>query len=153
MTVNALIIKLNSLFTALDDIYYLNEGGCCHAAYLVAKELEKRNLNNFILRVYNDYVLDEELCFINIENNYDAFPIHSDTAIHYVLVYNNIEINPINILEDMKCINLHGVDSCFISKICKKGDWNCMFDTNNLIFIRRFIKIIFDQYDKENKKH
>ena len=154
MTLDTLIVSLNTLFTALDTIYDINAGGCCYIAYIVAEELEKRNFNNFSLRIYNDnYVLNEEDCFENIENDVDDFPIYSYTANHYVLVYDDIEINPDDTAEYLEYVDLHDVDSNFILDICNKGDWNCVFNHNNLTFIRRFIKIIFDQYDKENKKH
>ena len=156
MTIDNLIVSLNTLFTALDTLYNINAGGCCHTACIVAKEFEKRNFNNFSLRIYNDYILNEEDCLKNIENDIDEFPIHSCTANHYVLVYDNIEINPstkLEAIEDLEYIDLYNVDSNFISDICNKGDWNCMFNRNNLTFIRRFNKIIFDQYDKKNKKH
>lgn len=153
MTLDTLIVSLNTLFTALDTIYDINAGGCCYIAYIVAEELEKRNFNNFSLRIYNDYVLNEEDCFENIENDVEDFPIYSYTASHYVLVYDDIEINPDAAAEYLEYVDLHDVDSNFILDICNKGDWNCVFNHNNLTFIRRFIKIIFDQYDKENKKH
>ena len=153
MTLDTLIVSLNTLFTALDTIYDINAGGCCYIAYIVAEELEKRNFNNFSLRIYNDYVLNEEDCFENIENDVEDFPIYSYTASHYVLVYDDIEINPDTEAEYLEYVDLHDVDSNFILDICNKGDWNSVFNHNNLTFIRRFIKIIFDQYDKENKKH
>ena len=153
MTLDTLIVSLNTLFTALDTIYDINAGGCCYIAYIVAEELEKRNFNNFSLRIYNNYVLNDEDCFENIENDVDDFPIYSYTADHYVLVYDDIEINPDASSKHLEYVDLHDVDSNFILDICNKGDWNCEFNHNNLTFIRRFIKIIFDQYDKENKKH
>lgn len=153
MTIDNLIVSLNTLFTALDTLYNINAGGCCHTACIIAKEFEKRNFNNFSLRIYNDYILNEEDCLKNIKNDVDEFPIHSCTANHYVLVYDDIEINPGTDLEYLEYIDLYDVDSNFIADICSKGDWNCMFNRNNITFIHRFIKIIFDQYDKENKKH
>ena len=153
MTLVALIENLNTLFTALDTIYDINAGGCCYTACVVAKELEKRDFNNFSLRIYNDYILNKEDCLKNIKNDADEFPIHSCTANHYVLVYDDIEINPGTELEYLEYVDLYDVDSNFIVDICSKGDWNCRFNRNNLTFIHRFIKIIFNQYDKENKKH
>ena len=47
MTIDNLIVSLNTLFTALDTIYDINAGGCCYTACVVAKELEKRDFNNF----------------------------------------------------------------------------------------------------------
>lgn len=153
MTLDTLTANLNTLFTALDTMYNINAGGCCYIAYIVAEELEKRNFNNFSLRIYDNYVLNEEDCFENIENNVEDFPIYSYTASHYVLVYDDIEINPDAAAKYLEYVDLHDVDSNFILDICNKGDWNSVFNHNNLTFIRRFIKIIFDQYDKENKKH
>ena len=151
MNDSQLIYRLNSLFKSLHEIYEINSGGCCYVAYLVAKELDKRNLP-YALRIYNDRVLPKHECFRNIEFDHDDFPIHSKTANHYVIKYCNDIINPDDDLEDAPCVDLDNIDADFIEDIYLKGDWNPTYNINNSIFVERFIKIIFDQYDAENKK-
>ena len=150
MDINTLVHKLNTLFISLRDLYNINNGGCCYTAYLIAKEFDKRDIA-YSLRIFNTYITSEYLCLKAIRNDYDRFPIHSETATHYSIKCDGIVINPEEDCEDFEYLDLNNINSDFILDIYNKGCWNSEYDTKNSIFIERFIKIIFDQYDTENK--
>lgn len=147
-----LINNLNKLFIKLDRRYDINCGGCCFVAYLVARELEVRNLHDFKLRVYGIYgECCEEEARYNITNNLDGAPCKSHTAHHYSIVYNDCwEINKSD-ADDIEFLDIEGLASEDIKRLYDYGDWNDVYYSNNNIFVERFIKIIFNNYDKEIK--
>lgn len=146
-----LINNLNKLFVKLDKRYDINCGGCCYVAYLIARELEKRELYDFKLRIYNysleDYSVDN--IRFNIINNKDRLPCRSCTVYHYSIVYDQYEINESD--EGLDYLDIDNLYSNDIERLYHYGDWNDCYDTVNNIFVERFIKIIFNNYDKEIK--
>lgn len=148
-----LITDLNKLLVKLDRRYDINCGGCCFVAYLVARELEVRNLHDFKLRVYGIYGDEccEEEAKYNITNDLDGAPCRSHTAYHYSIVYNDCwEINKSD-ADDIEFLDIEGLASEDIKRLYDYGDWNDVYYSNNNIFVERFINIIFKKYDKENK--
>ena len=154
MSIEKLIDNLNELFKFLDTTYYINSGGCCYVAYLIAREFDKRLITGYSLRIYNEsYVLDKDKTLYNINNDRDDFPIHSETCTHYAIKYKNIIINSYYKEDsDVEYIDIDNIDSELMKEIYDKGEWNSDYDINNSIYIERFIKIIFNQYDTENSK-
>lgn len=146
-----LINNLNKLFVKLDKRYDINCGGCCYVAYLIARELEKRELYDFKLRIYNysleDYSVDN--IRFNIINNKDRLPCRNCTVYHYSIVYDQYEINESD--EGLDYLDIDNLSSNDIERLYHYGDWNDCYDTVNNIFVERFIKIIFNNYDKEIK--
>lgn len=73
---NQLVKRLNKVCKHLDEIYDLNNGGCCYAAWVIAKELKKHEIP------YQLMVFETEP-FISI----------NESHCHYALVVNGKIIN------------------------------------------------------------
>lgn len=153
ISIKRLINNLNLLFSKLEDRYLLNCGGCCFAAYIVARELEKRYLLDFNLRIYGYYISDysEKELYNNIIYDRDDVPCRNNTVTHYTIVYNNkFEINNSD-YSNIDYIDVHGLTSEDIRCLYTYGDWNDVYSISKNIFVERFIKIVFNNYDKEIK--
>lgn len=152
--IEKLVKNLNILFDKLNNKCGINYGGCCFVAYIIAKELEKRELYDFNLRIYgyNIFNYSEQELRNNIINNINDVPCKHHTVSHYSIIYNNIyEINSGDNYEDSDFIDIYNLNSFDIKRIYDYGDWNYTYSISNNIYVERFIKIIFNNYDKESK--
>lgn len=67
--------SLEHLFTYLDDTYDINAGGCCFAAYVIAKNLESLG-ESYKLVIYDENYLDnasdfkyEKRVYVDVTNS------------------------------------------------------------------------------------
>ncbi|MBF1219883.1 MAG: hypothetical protein HXM16_07735, partial [Fusobacterium periodonticum] len=103
---------------------------------------------------YNIFNYSEQELRNNIINNIDDVPCKYHTVSHYSIVYNDIyEINSRDNDEDSDFIDIYNLNSFDIKRIYDYGDWNCAYSISNNIYVERFIKIIFNNYDKESKNN
>lgn len=52
--INKLIYWLNRTCKSLDDRYDINRGGCCYVAYVIAKLLDKYQVEDYYLGLISD---------------------------------------------------------------------------------------------------
>lgn len=123
------------------QIPFLNKGGCCHFAKLLAKELESRNINYNV--VLSDNYLDLYSIKSMIKNKINfCFPVnHVYLKIGTKFINQDIFIN-----DKFKSFKLTYKDLKFYSN---HSDWNSLFNRKKYHPI--LSKIIADQfkiYDK-----
>lgn len=153
-SIKILFDGLNELLRKLHTRYDINCGGCCFVAYIIARELEKRELFDYALRIY-DYGLDQyspKKLYYNIINNINGTPCGDNTSVHYTLVYNNYEVNKLkDSYSDLYFVDIPEVNANDIKRIYTYGTWNDEYSPSNNKFVSRFINIIFKNYDKKVK--
>lgn len=136
--------KLNRFCEELHSKYLINSGGCCFVAYLIAKELYKRNIKyKVVIGSYDKQLPSLELRH-NIKNNY-GFPCNEYVACHYWIKIGKYEINKMPkkdyIISQCACIKSEHLYNLYLS-----GDWNDEYDTSNNDIIECKIYDFFRNY-------
>lgn len=149
-----LILKytLKKIQEEMTSIPFLNRGGCCHFAKLLAKQLEKRNISFKVVICEN---------WININSIKTAIVQKSDEiwgGQHIMLKINNYFVDsenfskkyPINNIEKYKCFYLN---SKHLTTYSVKGTWNYAFNKRKYHpIINKIILNKFEIYDKLKKQ-
>lgn len=143
--------KLNELCEELDEAYRINAGGCCYVAYLIAKNLDKLDID-WELCILNDYTLNEDSIKEEVRNNCLNCNVGSsicgeNTSIHYCL-----KIPEFGLINkghfNLTYYNLYFIDrikSSDILWIYDEGFWNLDYDTDFNSEIESIINNWFDE--------
>ena len=141
---------LNRLFEYLDETFYINEGGCCFVAYVLAKRLE------YIGEEFKLVLYDNDLEFTNssevkesIENrDTQKCPNGCHTCCHYAIMIENIGILNPSDFDDEKEMIIKGVSSDDILWIYEQGRWNDNYNSALNDIIEQNINSVFDAYER-----
>lgn len=153
LNIHSLRKSINTLCRFLDKEYYVNCGGCCFIASVIAKHLDRLGIS-YKLIAY-DY-FDKDLDFVQYEvsNKVKNKSIlksvtGNHTCNHYCLFIEGAgEINTGNIdNESLVRYEIQVVNSSNIRWIYKNGEWNNDYDTNNNKTIKNIVKSFFRQYE------
>ena len=131
-SVAILVNQLNNICKKLDSKYDINNGGCCYAAYCIAKILEKTNLDFYLIAFdrYCDFNKESNILDLNRSCNHYAIRIKTDC--------NNYTIN-ISSFTDAYSRDLKA-SSSNILKHYKQHLWNDMYDMSNNIKVKKIIE-------------
>lgn len=141
--------SLNCLCNCLNNLYDINNGGCCYVAYLIAYHLDKLNIR-YNLVIYDYIKKDERKIEYEILNRHIPNSITGiNTCDHYCISISGDIINK----SDSSYLEKHvikNVTNKNIKWIYKKGNWNKMYDRNNDKFVRRMINLFFSKYEQSD---
>lgn len=145
------IQKLENLLKSLDNKFYINEGGCCYVAYIIAKYLDKLNIP-YSLIIYNrvKISLSNKDVIYNIKNNIGNYPIRFHTCNHYTLKIGNIIINTSQGYR--YSYELKNITHKDIRMIYNRGCWNPTYRIRHNENVRKSIHNFFKPYEKEKEK-
>lgn len=150
--IRKLLKEINKACAEFHKCYQLNFGGCCFAASVIAKYLEKLNIEYYL--VVTDFYNKNLTCVNNeIKNRkVNKLPHNSicglNTCNHYYLYIPKYSININYDYSRENTIFVKGINHRDIAWIYKKGDWNESYDTSyNKKFIN-LIKSICSKYEK-----
>ena len=143
--------SLDCLCQFLDDVYRVNNGGCCLIAYLIASNLDKLGVK-YSLVIYND----SRKCISGITREVTSMskatnPVNSitgkNTCWHYALrIYRGGYINRGCVSPCDLEYRIRGIYSENIKWIYDTGCWNKEYNTKNSKSIKRIIDSFFEQY-------
>lgn len=153
---------LSKLFKYLDSRYYINSGGCCYVALILARELERLNIK-YQLVIYNDKDINSRTRKLPIRRaikNRDlcqTLGIGRNVCIHYAIATSELGVlNPDDCDKDpyLKSISLATINSSDIEWIYKTGDWNRCYKKKFNKIVRDHIHLVFKSYEigKENEQ-
>lgn len=144
-------VTLDNISYKLKDYKYINSGGCCLYAYLIAKQLDKRNI---------PYKIVIEEPYYSVSAYYkQARNLTKYLGIHHILLRINKEYyyDSTGIAKrryGTKKIQLE-LDSQGLLNLYENGDWNYVFkmntSKNGIKNIKQIIKEEFNEYDKRVK--
>lgn len=145
-----LLNSLNSLCEFLEEVYEINEGGCCFVAMELAKQFDKLHIK-YELVVYDT----EERSQFEIEDeirNKHRNSMHrrhcitgTGTCYHYCLKVGDTFINDTD--REVYGYLIPDVDASNISYIYKNGLWNDLYNKNHNKTVRSLIKSFFKEYE------
>lgn len=128
---------LDSICQSLDNIYLINDGGCCWIAYCICKLLY-----NSGFRV--DLALVNRLHEINIGNIKDL----NESLTHYFIKLGNYTINQGEDFEDKEYVVLTDVKPNDLLDHYKSQEWCCTYDHRKNYVVYKILKTIY--FDKLN---
>lgn len=154
--------NLSDIFNYLDSKYYINSGGCCYVALVLARELERLNIK-YQLIIYDGENINSRTRKLPIRRaikNRDlcqTIGIGKNVCVHYAIATSELGVlNPSDCNEDpyFKSISLATINSSDIEWIYKTGDWNRCYDTKFNKIVKDCIHLAFKSYEirKENKQ-
>lgn len=143
---------LNSLCWFLDNLYNINNGGCCYVAYLISKHLDRIGVK-YKLVIYDYTKKQIDLTHYEIihkvnSNNPKSSVTGEYTCNHYCLyierggIINNCNIDD----QAFQCI-IDGISSSDIKYIYRNGMWNNTYNSKNNKSVSKIISIFFKQYE------
>lgn len=122
---------LNQLCKFLDETYCINYGGCCFVASIIARLLEKDNINYSVV-VY--------------ECEYDDFYNIDCAQYHYAIKVNDIIING---YEDEEYSIFNNVSARDLKEHYNECYWNSEYYTKHNTFIKKVITIFYNDCSKD----
>lgn len=162
--VEQMLNELNGILDDLNEQYHTNSGGCCAVAAIVAEHLEEFNISykvdvwadGYTLLEYDDWVDEErpttysdEEVEINIKDNQGLFPTGLLTANHYSIIVDDTNINAWSNVDDYNHFYAR-VSSEDLMGVYNNGDWNPVFDPDDLQYIEIALSDFFNQYSSNN---
>lgn len=153
---------LSKLFNYLDSRYYINSGGCCYVALVLARELERLNIK-YHLVVYNDEGINSRTRKLLIRGAiksrglYQTIGIGKNVCVHYAIATSELGVlNSSDCDENprLKSISLATINSSDIEWVYKTGDWNRCYNTKFNKIVKDCIHLAFKGYEirKENEQ-
>ena len=133
----ALADRLNNLCTYLNDQYYINSGGCCYVAYLIAKLLEHDGFEYKVI-VWNT----EPIC----EKHFSDFTCNH---FHYSLKLGKYYINNMKNSGRLYRRTFSKVTSEELLDHYDWYSWNDTYDTSENYFISKILKTFYEDFTKD----
>lgn len=150
---HSLLKNLNSLCKFLDETYYVNSGGCCFLASLIAKHLDRLHIK-YDLVIYDDYVRDR-LCIehevITCRKNKG---LNNSVTGHHSCNHYCIQLRGAGVINgDDDCSREHrytipDVSCKNIRWIYKNSEWNDCYEVQHNKTIKNIVKEFFKEYEK-----
>lgn len=154
--IGKLVYRLNRLCTQLDNDYYINEGGCCYVAYVIAKLMNRYNINDYYLSIVNTEPKEQLFVLDNIKrrkkkDDEDHLIIKDGTCNHYFITINNKKINGCGYFwKSPKLFRMNiSINPNDILWIYHNGNWCDTYDKRNNLAVYNRIEYIFKQCQKQ----
>lgn len=155
LNVHSLQRSLNNLCLQLDKKYYINNGGCCFVAYLIALHLDRLGLKYKLLiftNVLKDKISISYEVHSKVKNNSRRTSIVGlGTCDHYALYLEGggtINVGGFNSLPNKYLVE--DINSSDIKWIYRSGVWNPEYNVHNNIIIRKTFNAFFNGYEERN---
>lgn len=154
---------LSQLLEYLDLRFYINDGGCCYVAYILARELEAMGIK-YQLIIYNDEGINSKTkklpirSAIKSRNSFDkVIGIGKATCAHYAIFTSEFGIiNSAGCDNDpkLKSISLGAINSLDIEWLYRTGSWNRCYNKKFSEIIKDYIHLAFKGYEirKEDRQ-
>lgn len=149
---NEIVKAVNKLCEELDSAYYINAGGCCYCASLIARELETRKIK-YKLIIYDHSTRDVSPLSIRRDirsrNKRSDFNDIMFCGSHYAIMLQNGEIlNSGDYSSRYPHVAVCYINSKHIRWMYDKGDWNRCYDTKYNSIVAKRIKQVFKKYEE-----
>lgn len=154
--INKVLKNINKDLKEIEQSSYINSGGCCYFAYLIANELDKRDIkykvivddNHYYTKKYYDYQAKNKKLPKQI---FGPFHVYLKIGNYY---YDSVYLNTVNRSVWDKTKNFNWTPKqirLFYLRGKHAGRWNKCFTNNiskyRLNQIKNIIKINFEKYD------
>lgn len=128
------VYALDHICECLNNLYSINNGGCCYIAYCIATILEKENIPYQVVINGGDYA------------DVDTFSELEDGCYHVFIQVENNTINADGLEDDEDCNYYYTATSSQILNYYKKGDWNNMYEKALNSSIKSIITRMYNLY-------
>lgn len=144
INLNKTCLIVNKICSCLNTGFYINSGGCCYIAYLIAQNLESLNIK-YEVCISGVYSCEKDLYYTNIKHRSRSgvFCYNCYSAHHIWIKINNKHINGERNIKYIS-LNLNSKDLLWMYKRgLKLGNWNNDYDIKHNTFVKRMINLIF----------
>lgn len=152
LNVHSLQRSLNNLCLQLDKKYFINNGGCCFVAYLIAFHLDRLGLR-YRLLIFTDVSKDEISISSEVHSRVKNTSKRTSivglkTCHHYALYLEGggvINAGGFNRLPNKYLIE--DITSSDIKWIYRSGVWNSKYNVHNNRIVRKAFNAFFNDYE------
>lgn len=155
LNVHSLQRSLNKLCRQLNRKYFINSGGCCFVAYIIAFHLDRLKLRYKLLIFTKENKDDSGISFeihSKIRNNFKRnSTVGNSTCNHYALYLEGggaINVGGFDNLSNKYLVE--DINSSNIKWIYKSGRWNPEYNIHNNGVIRKTFNAFFNGYEERN---
>lgn len=152
LNVRSLRRSLNCLCNCLDELYYINDGGCCFVASLIALHLDKLGVG-YELAIFDEESKDstsinyEVLSMSRMKGSRNSI-LGEHTCSHYCICIDGAGIvNGVSYDWPINTYKIPGVTFRNIKWVYKNGSWNDCYSTNNNKIVKNIINSFFRKYE------
>lgn len=154
LNVHSLQRLLNELCLQLNKKYYINSGGCCFVAYLIAFHLDKLGLR-YKLIVFTKELKDNVSISFEVRskirnNSRKTSIVGSGTCSHYALYLEGGGIINVGEFGTLPKYFVEDINSSNIKWIYRSGRWNPEYNIHNNRIIRKTFNAFFNGYEERN---
>ena len=146
-----IINAINKLCDNLDDAYYMNAGGCCYCASLIARELDALGIKYKLVIFDYQTIGASPLAVrkdIKSRNRHSNFWDILFAGSHYAIMLSNGRILNPGYFTSYPSMSICYVNHSHIKWMYDNGDWNRTYETKYNSIIAKRVKQIFKQYEK-----
>lgn len=153
LNVHSLRYSLNCMCDFLNQVYFINDGGCCFVASLIAFHLDRLGVKYKLIVFDNeekDYVsIQYEVLNMSKMKGTKCSISGNNTCSHYSIYIDGAgAINSNSYYDrDLKSYKIPGVNSKHIRWIYKHGSWNSEYNTYNNKIVKGIINSFFMKYE------
>lgn len=134
---------LNKLLLYMDNIFYLNDGGCCYIAYVIARNCEKYKIPYKVVFCDEEDIFPEDIVSkIKKRSKKGIFTDQEYSCCHINIKIKNININPMDWDFEYETNDINSKDLLWIYR---KGDWNKCYETSNNSLISKFLNKVCEK--------
>lgn len=150
INVHNLKYSLDCLCNRLNSLYYINSGGCCYVAYLIAYHLDKLKVK-YNLVIYDYRSMDESCINNEVLNMYLPNSVTGkQTCEHYCIsIFGEGVVNKGDVTY-LKRYVVKGITSKTLRWLYRNGNWNQMYNRDNNKYVKDIINSFFSKYEKNN---
>lgn len=146
--------RLNNLCSFLDISYNVNHGGCCFIAFIISKFLDSYNIKYELYIEEDNCAKDLNAINFEVKNNKQNYTNNTSitgafTCKHYFLNINGYGLINDDCADLDNCYCIRNINHSNIKWIYDNGYWNDKYDICNNDKIIKFIKLLFEEYEKE----
>lgn len=147
---NELRNSLNDLCDYLDETYYINFGGCCFLASIIAQYLDKLDIT-YDLLIFDAENKNNSSITYEVSNMYKMKGNHNSVSGDYTCTHYCLSIPKCGIIngasynadKDLNRYKISSISSKNIKWIYKNSYWNDVYDIKNNRKIKRIIRSFF----------
>lgn len=135
---------INKFCKLLNNSFYINHGGCCYVAYLIAKNLESLNINFQLCICGGVDEYQRNIYFDRIKGRCrtGVFAYNEYSAGHFWIKVGNKHINKDSCLD---YIILNNINSKDLLWLYNRGCWNPNYNFEYNTTIKKLINFLFKE--------
>lgn len=153
LNIHSLRRSINNLCDFLEQEYFINHGGYCFIAYVIAKQLDKLGIA-YKLIIYDYHKRNSNCIQYEVHNKvknrtYSSSVTGNYCCSHYSLhIIGAGEVNNGRFERDMFRYSIEDIHSSNIHWIYKTSSWNSDYNRKNNKTIKNIVKMFFKKYEK-----